>query len=59
MTVDRGGKRLDLPLRVSDEGKIGVYYQDNLAAFFPVKTDQHGGFEALTYGWSRAVSTLS
>ena len=59
VTVERGGQRLDLPLRVSDEGKMGVYYQDNLAAFFPVKTEQHGGFEALTYGWSRAVSTLS
>ena len=59
ITVDRAGERLDLPVTVSDEGKIGVYYQDNLAAFFPVKTETHSGVSALPYGWSRAVSTLS
>jgi regulator of sigma E protease len=59
ITVDRAGERVDLPVTVSDAGKIGVYYQDNLAAFFPVKTDYHSGLAALPYGWNRAVSTLS
>jgi regulator of sigma E protease len=59
LTVDRAGERVDLPVTVSDAGKIGVYYQDNLAAFFPVKTDYHSGLAALPYGWNRAVSTLS
>jgi regulator of sigma E protease len=52
ITVDRAGERVDLPVTVSDAGKIGVYYQDNLA-------DYHSGFSALPYGWDRAVSTLS
>ena len=59
ITVDRAGERVDLPVTVSEEGKIGVYYQDNLASFFPVKTEYHGGLGALPYGWDRAVSTLS
>ena len=59
ITVDRAGERVDLPVTVSDEGKIGVYYQDNLAEFFPVKTDTHSGLSAIPYGWNRAVSTLS
>ncbi|WP_108423937.1 RIP metalloprotease RseP [Flagellimonas amoyensis] len=62
--VDRGGERIDLKVKVADEGTLGVYvgmtpeeYKE--AGYVEWKTLRYNFLESIPAGWNRGVRTLS
>ncbi len=62
--VNRGGERIDLKVKVADEGTLGVYvgmtpeeYKE--AGYVEWKTLKYNFLESIPAGWNRGVRTLS
>ncbi len=55
--VKRNGETLELPTKVSEEGKIGVGNQSPLV-YFNITKKEYGFFEAIPAGISKAGSTI-
>jgi len=54
----RGEATQEIAFTVSDSGRMGVYWQDNLADLFPVTTVTYAGWDAVSEGWNQATSKL-
>jgi regulator of sigma E protease len=59
VTVERDGELLDVPVKVPEEGLIGVIPVGELNKFFDLKTIEYSFLEAIPAGISRGMSTFS
>ncbi len=57
LSVVRGTDTLSLPVRVSDEGKIGVAAK-TLDAFYPLQRREYGFFSAMSHGVGNSIDLL-
>lgn len=54
----RAGEAQEISFSVTDSGRMGVYWQDNVADLFPLTTKKFSGVDAVTEGYHQAVSKL-
>jgi regulator of sigma E protease len=59
LQYEREGVAGEIAFTVSDSGRMGVYWQDDVANLFPLTTVKYSGFSAVTQGWHQATSKLS
>ncbi len=55
LTIDRNGTILDLPVKVNNEGRIGIVSDVDISHFFEFKTINYSFFEAIPAGIRKTV----
>ena len=54
----RSDSVISFDFTVSENGQMGVYYENNLAEFFPLTTIKYTGFGAVREGWNQSITKL-
>ena len=58
LQYEREGEAGEIHFIVSEEGRMGVYWQDDLKTLFPLTNVKYSGFSAVGAGWEKATSQL-
>jgi regulator of sigma E protease len=59
VTVKRGNEMVDIPIKLNEDGMLGISWENNLSGYFEFKTIKYGFFESIPAGIDKGLKTSS
>lgn len=59
LTVKRDNQKMQIPVQVNEQGKIGVYVKNDLKALFEMKKHEYGFFKAIPAGLQKGYNEVT